>query len=204
MDLVKIGDFIQRKRKEKNLTQGELAEKLGISDRAVSKWENGVCLPDASNVTELCKLLDITVNDLYSGETVDEEDYRRKYEENLVAFAKEKEKTDKIFLKIEVVVIVLSIMLYLVAALFGALAPMPDWARIVLCVGGIALMTPGILVGVWLERSAGYYECPVCGNHYVPKFTLGYIFSLHVGLTRYLKCPACGKKSWQKKVMRKK
>ena len=71
MDLIKIGKFISSKRKEKNLTQSQLAEKLNISDRAVSKWENGICLPDAGNMPELCKILDITINDLFSGEVVD-------------------------------------------------------------------------------------------------------------------------------------
>ena len=63
MDLIKIGKFISRKRKEKGITQSELAEKLYISDRAISKWENGICLPDAGNMPLLCEILDITIND---------------------------------------------------------------------------------------------------------------------------------------------
>jgi len=71
MDQIKIGRFISSRRKEKNITQSELAEKLNITDRAISKWENGVCLPDANNMPELCKILDISINDLFSGEVVD-------------------------------------------------------------------------------------------------------------------------------------
>ena len=71
MDQIKIGKFISKKRKENNITQSNLAEKLGISDRAVSKWENGMCMPDAGNIPELCKILNITINDLFSGEVVD-------------------------------------------------------------------------------------------------------------------------------------
>ena len=91
MDQIKIGEFISSKRKEKNITQSKLAEMLGITDRAISKWENGICLPDASNIVELCKILDITINDLFSGEVVDMRDNERKLEENLLEMVKLKE-----------------------------------------------------------------------------------------------------------------
>ena len=68
MDTIKIGKFISSKRKEKGITQSELAEKLYITDRAISKWENGICLPDAGTMPKLCEILDITINDLFSGE----------------------------------------------------------------------------------------------------------------------------------------
>ena len=71
MDQVKIGKFIKQKRKEKKITQSELAEKLNVTDRAISKWENGICMPDSGIIAELCKILNITINDLFSGEVVD-------------------------------------------------------------------------------------------------------------------------------------
>ena len=70
MDQVKIGRFIADRRKQANLTQVQLAEKLGITDRAVSKWERGKAKPDASIMLELCRLLDISVNDLLTGEVI--------------------------------------------------------------------------------------------------------------------------------------
>ena len=70
MDQIKTGRFIAEKRKEQNLTQVQLAEKLGITNRAVSKWETGKSLPDASIMLELCDVLNITVNDLLNGEVV--------------------------------------------------------------------------------------------------------------------------------------
>ena len=82
MDQIKIGTFISKKRKEHKLTQSELADKLNITDRAISKWENGVCLPDASIMHELCEILEITINDLFSGEIVDMKDNEKKLEEN--------------------------------------------------------------------------------------------------------------------------
>ena len=78
MDQIKIGKFIQEKRKEKRLTQSELAEKINVSDRAVSKWENGNCIPDVSNIQELCKILNITINDLFSGNVIYMKDKEKK------------------------------------------------------------------------------------------------------------------------------
>lgn len=78
MDQQKIGAFIARRRKELNLTQKELADKLGITDRAVSKWENGRCMPDLSLLQPLSRTLGIGVNDLLSGEIIPEEKVREK------------------------------------------------------------------------------------------------------------------------------
>lgn len=74
MDVKKVGEFIKRKRKEKNLTQKELADKLLITDRAVSKWERGICCPDISLLKELCSILDISINELLSGEGIEKLD----------------------------------------------------------------------------------------------------------------------------------
>lgn len=84
MNQVKIGKFIAEKRKEKKLTQQQLAEKLGVSDRAISNWENGKNMPDISLFPIISKELDVTVNDLMSGEKVDKKDYQEKFEENII------------------------------------------------------------------------------------------------------------------------
>ena len=85
MDLIKIGKFISIKRKEKNLTQEELAEKLLITDRAVSKWERGLSLPDADKMLDLCNILDINVNELLIGEE-NMKDEKKKTDELLKKF----------------------------------------------------------------------------------------------------------------------
>ena len=85
LDQYKIGKFIASRRKQKNLTQAQLAEKLNITDRAVSKWENGKCLPDASIMIELCEFLDITVNELLSGEKVEPDLAQQTAEKKLIA-----------------------------------------------------------------------------------------------------------------------
>jgi len=83
MNQIKIGKFIASCRKEQGITQANLAEKLGITDRAVSKWENGKSMPDSGIMLELCELLEINVNELLSGEKIDMNNYEEKTEENL-------------------------------------------------------------------------------------------------------------------------
>ena len=83
MNQEKIGKFIANLRKEKNMTQQELAKKLGVTDRAISKWENGRGLPDYSLLQDLCDTLSISINELFSGEKISKEDYETKAEENM-------------------------------------------------------------------------------------------------------------------------
>lgn len=83
MDNIKIGKLIAKCRKEKNLTQKELAESLGVTDKSVSKWENGICLPDVSLYKELCSLLGITLNEFFAGEKITNEKYKEVADENL-------------------------------------------------------------------------------------------------------------------------
>src|SRR5699024_2506968 len=84
MDQEKIGKFLASLRKEKKLTQQELAEKLGVSDRTIGNWENGRNMPDLSLFKPLCQELDITINELLSGERITKEKYQEKFEENIV------------------------------------------------------------------------------------------------------------------------
>ena len=121
MDQEKIGKFILKLRKEKNMTQQDLAEKIGVTDRAVSKWENGRGMPDLSLMKSLCNELGITVNDLISGERIDKKDYPKKSDENIINTIdyKEKEikKNKKVF-KIVLGVIFLMIVLFITMFLF--------------------------------------------------------------------------------------
>ncbi|MCM1241052.1 MAG: helix-turn-helix domain-containing protein [Lachnospiraceae bacterium] len=109
MDQKAIGEFIAKCRREKELTQAQLAERLNITDRAVSKWETGKCMPDSAVMLELCGMLGITVNELLSGEKVDMENvenrgnYQKKADENLIALKKRDK--DNISLKMLVTII---------------------------------------------------------------------------------------------------
>ena len=95
MEQEKIGNFIKECRKEKKLTQNELAEKLNITNKAVSKWETGRGMPDSSILLELSNILDVTVNELLSGEKLEVNEYKVKAEENIITIAKENDKSKK-------------------------------------------------------------------------------------------------------------
>lgn len=202
MDQIKIGKFIAERRKFVNLTQFELAEKLGITDRAVSRWETGKTMPDSSIMLELCSILKISVNELLSGEILSMDDYKNQLEKNLIEAVKQKEQADKRLLTLEVVIIVLSILVLLIPILLGAYLPLETWQRIVLVCSGVIPCVVGLFFAMKIEQVAGYYECQKCGHKYVPTFKQA-SFSMHMGRTKYLKCPKCGERSWQKKVISK-
>ena len=202
MDQIRIGKFIQERRKEKRLTQSELAEKLDVTDRAVSKWENGNCIPDASNIQELCKILNITINDLFSGCVVDMRDNEKKLEENLLEMIKIKEQRDKELLILETFIGVIVSMIMFLCIMIASFVQMDNWIRIVLIVFGIIPFVIGICYAIRIEQIAGYYECSNCNYKYIPTYK-SVLFSMHINRTRKMKCPNCNKKSWHKKVISK-
>ena len=200
MDLRKIGKFIAEKRQEKGFTQESLAEELDISNRSISKWERGVCLPDAENMTKLCKMLDINYNELLSGKKLRQEDYERKAEENLAEFAKiETAQNKKLFLY-ENVIGYMSTVAFLILVFVASYAEMSTAARVILLVLGFALLIIGVSFCLKIETETGKYKCKHCGHLHIPKYSSVY-FAIHLGRTRYLTCPKCHKKSWQKKVI---
>lgn len=202
MNQEKIGKFISKCRKDKNLTQEQLASKLGISDRAVSKWERGLNLPDASLMIELCDILDINVNELLTGEIIEKKDYMEKAEKNLVMMKELEEKNNKKLLMIETVIALICSIPFLALAFVVKYTNIEFVPQIILItVLGIVFII-GMFFAMKLEREVGYYECGKCHHKYIPK-KLPFCFSMHYGRTRYLKCPECQKKSWNKKVLTK-
>lgn len=202
MDQTRIGMFIAECRKKRNLTQMQLAEMLNITDRAVSKWENGRSMPDSSLMLPLCQILGISVNDLLHGEVIEMEDYKKKTEELLLEAAKQKEEADKKLLLLEWVIGIFSVIILLGFIIVAAYVPMETWLRIVLVVSGFVLGLIGIGFALRIEQTAGYYECARCHEKHVPSY--GSVFwAMHMGRTRYMKCPHCGKRSWQKKRVSK-
>ena len=202
MDQVKVGKFIAERRKKVNLTQMQLAEKLDITDRAVSKWETGKSLPDSSIMLALCDVLKITVNDLLCGEVVTMDHYNKELENNLLEMVRQKEEADRRVLKLEIVLGVISILPLIAAAAIASLVPMEEWKSGLLV--GLSLLPLLIATpfAIKIEQKAGYYECQKCGHRHVPQY--GSVFwAMHVNRTRYMRCPKCGKMSWQKKVLRK-
>lgn len=202
MNQKKIGNFISNCRKRENYTQKQLADKLGITDRAVSKWETGKSLPDASIMIELCNILKITVNDLLSGEVVTMDNYNKEMENKLLEMVKQKEESDKRLLTLEWVIGILSLIILFTPIFIASYLPMEEWQRIVILFSGFIPCFIGFFFAVKIEQVAGYYECQHCKHKYVPKLHSVW-FSMHVGRTRYMKCPKCNKKSWQKKIISK-
>lgn len=202
MDQVKIGKFIAACRKKENLTQLQLAEKLGITDRAISKWETGKCLPDSAIMLDLCGLLGISVNDLLCGEVVTMENYNKETEKQLLEMVKQKERADKNLLTLERFVGVVAFVFLLALTMLAGLAPMEEWLRLTLILIGLApilIATPFMLR---IEQTAGYYECAKCGHKHIPTYK-SVFWAMHKGRTRYMRCPECHQKSWQKKRISK-
>lgn len=202
MDQFKIGKFISERRKEVNLTQMQLAEMLGITDRAVSKWETGKSLPDSAIMLELCKILNITVNDLLSGEVVTMDNYNKELENKLLEMIKQKEQSDKQLLTLEWVIGGLSLIILFVPIFIGAYVPLPEWQKTLIVFSGFIPCIVGFIFAMKVEQVAGYYACKHCGHRYVPELK-AMSMAPHMGRTRYMKCPKCSQKSWQKKVLSK-
>ena len=201
MDQIKIGKFISEKRKEKGITQIELAEKLNITDRAISKWENGVCMPDVGTIPELCKILNITINDLFSGEVVNMKNNEKKLEENLMEMARQKEEADKRLLNLEWVIGVLACIVLFGAMLIPAYIEMKTYLKVIIMVSGVIVFLIAMFYALKIEQVAGYYQCNNCGHKYVPGYWTCF-FAPHIGRSRYMRCPKCNTKSYHKKVLK--
>ena len=202
MDQIKIGKFIASCRKEQGMTQAVLAERLGISDRAVSKWETGKSMPDSGIMLELCDFLKINVNELLSGERIMAEAYDKRAEENLLAMRREVEEKNRQMLGTEYWIVFPTVISGLVMVFVAAFTEMPVWLRIVLIVFAFVMIFTVAFIAVGIEQKAGYYECQHCHHRYVPTYWKTNL-AMHIGRTKYMKCPKCGKKSWQKKVLTK-
>ena len=202
MNLDKIGKFISDTRKSKKLTQEQLAEQLNISDRAVSKWERGLCLPDASIMIPLCEILGINVNELLSGEMIEMSNYNKKLEQNLIDMVKQKEESDKRLLTMEIVIGIIVVITLLVLIGIASYVKMEEHIRLLIIIPSIIAFISIAFVMIRIEQVAGYYECEKCHHKYVPKYS-SVLWAMHMGRTRYMKCPECNQKSWNKKVLTK-
>jgi transcriptional regulator with XRE-family HTH domain len=202
MDQIKIGKFISSCRKEQGMTQAALAEKLGISDRAVSKWETGKSMPDSGIMLELCELLGINVNELLSGERIMTEVYDKRAEENLLEMRRQVEEKNRQLLRTEYLIVIPAVVLGLVLILVASFVEIPSVWRGTLIFFAVAMIVVFAFIAVGIEQKAGYYECQKCHDRHVPTFWQTNL-APHIGRRRYMKCPACGRWSYQKKVLTK-
>ena len=123
MDQIKIGKFILNCRKEKSLTQEQLAEKLGVTSKSISRWENGNTMPDYSLLKDLCSELNISVNELLSGEKIKENDYMNKSEENLINLRKQIDKRKKVLHVITYVFVAIIIIAFVLNIVLNRILP---------------------------------------------------------------------------------
>lgn len=202
MDQIKIGKFISQCRKKKKLTQTELAEKLNITDRAISKWENGICLPDSGTMPALCEILNITINDLFSGEKVDMNDYYKKAEQNLLDMQKLKEEADKRLLRTETIILFLAIIIYITFVMIITFYDLSEKISALILIPLTIFVFMICLLALRIEQQAGYYECQKCHHKYIPTYSSVFL-AAHINRTRYMKCLKCQQRSWQRKVINK-
>lgn len=201
MDLEKVGKFIREKRKERNLTQLELAEKIFVSEKTISKWETGKGFPDTSLMIPLCEVLEISANELLSGEELkDDKSYKEKAETNLIELKDEQTKTNKHLLNVEYFIIAAAIIMLLTCALLASYLNIPNYLRVIIIVIGMLTMVVLFSACVVIETKVGFYECGKCGHKYIPTYRQS-LNSMHMGRTKYMKCPKCHNRSWNKKVI---
>lgn len=201
MNQVLTGRFIKECRKGKGLTQEQLAEKLNISCKTVSKWECGNGFPEISLMLPLCAELGITVNELLSGCKISDEEYKIKAEENLIsAVAERRENKKKMVLQI--LIVFSTVLSGCVMFLIAGLLQMPVRLRVALIIIGAVVAAVGIGVCCVLDRDTGYFQCPVCNETFIPSMS-SYVAGVHTLTKRRLKCPRCGKVSFCKKKLGK-
>ncbi|MBR2889666.1 MAG: helix-turn-helix transcriptional regulator [Oscillospiraceae bacterium] len=191
MDQIKIGSFIAEVRKSKGITQRQLADRMEISDKTVSKWERGKGLPEVSLMLPLCRELEITVNDLLTGEKVAPAEYQQKAEENMMNLIRENQENRKRAI-LSAICVVITIIAVCSLVVISAYIEMPVAVRVVLVLLAVAVSVVGVGAAAVLEREAGHFECPHCKHLFVP--TMGeYVKGYHTLTKRHLTCPSCGK-----------
>ena len=200
MDYKKIGNFISSERKNKKLTQAKLAEKIFVSEKTISKWENGNGIPDVNSLTKLCEVFNVSLNELLCGERIIMENNQQN-EKLILNMAKELEIKNKIIWKSMWVIMAISVSALIGGILIaGFLIPSGIWQLVTIITCCVVFLIP-CFYALKLEVSIGVYRCKNCGCEIIPTYSQALI-SMHMGTTRYLKCPSCNKRSWCKKVIK--
>jgi transcriptional regulator with XRE-family HTH domain len=203
MDQIRSGHLIAEERKKKGYTQRQLAEKLNISDKTISKWECGNGFPEVSLLLPLCDELGITVNDLLSGEIVPREDYQKKAENNMVEMIREREANKKQFtltLLLGGVSLAAFLTLLIVVCVYTDVIPLT--VKLILLAIACVIFTVGVTAVMEGQRKIGYYQCEKCGETFVPGFRT-HLIGFNMVSRRFMKCPCCQKRAWCRKVMEK-
>jgi hypothetical protein len=151
---------------------------------------------------KLCEILKINVNDLLCGETVSMENYNRELENNLLEMVKQKEECDKRLLRMEILTGILCVLPLILSTVLVSFVNLEEWVETLIVGASVLPLFLAAPFMIRVEQIAGYYECQKCRHRYVPEYKRVF-FSMHLDRTRYMKCPKCRKRSWQKKVLSK-
>ena len=202
MDQIKIGKFIAECRKKQNLTQAQLAEKLDITDRAISKWETGKAMPDSDIMLDLCDILGIKVNELLCGEVCDQEQRNEQLDELIFQMAKNEERYHKRLLHSAYVIIATSLTaLICLMSLISLLIPECGFQDFLIIVSVMLFLIP-CMIALKFKAETGYYECKNCQHMFVPNYKEIAVL-MQTPTRRLLKCTKCGKWTWCKKLTKR-
>ena len=203
MDIIKIGNFIRECRKNKNLNQKQLADKLFVEPKTISKWETGNGLPDVSIMKKLCNELEISLSELFLGEHIKEKSNEIITEKILLEEIKKEGLQNKKNLIGEILIGCAFIAVIIILILFIGFAPIATYLKIILIALAFIFIVVGVVGLVILDANIGYFECAECHERFIPSVK-DYTFGLHTLKKRRLTCPRCGKKTWCCKKMIKK
>lgn len=203
MDIVKIGYFIRKCRKNKNLTQKQLADKLYVEPKTISKWETGKGLPDVSIMKNLCNELGISLSELFIGDYIKEESNDLLIEKLIIDELKKEKIQNKKKLIGEILIGCAFIGSVITLILLVGIASIATYLKIILIVLSFIFIFVGLFGLVLLDVNIGYFECAECHERFIPSIK-DYVFGMHTLKKRKLKCPKCGKKTWCLKRMTRK
>ena len=203
MDIVKIGYFIRECRKNKNLTQKQLADKLYVEPKTISKWETGKGLPDVSIMKNLCNELGISLSELFIGDYIKEESNDLLIEKLIIDGLNKERIQNKKKLIGEILIGCAFIGSVITLILLVGLVSIATYLKIILVVLSLIFIIVGLFGLVILDVNIGYFECAECHERFIPSIK-DYVFGMHTLKKRKLKCPKCGKKTWCLKRMTRK
>ena len=203
MDIVKIGYFIRECRKNKNLTQKQLADKLYVEPKTISKWETGKGLPDVSIMKNLCNELGISLSELFIGDYIKEESNDLLIEKLIIDELKKEKIQNKKKLIGEILIGCAFIGSVITLILLVGIVSIATYLKIILIVLSFIFIFVGLFGLILLDVNIGYFECAECHERFIPSIK-DYVFAMHTLIKRKLKCPICGKKTWCLKRMTRK
>ncbi len=203
MDIIKIGNFIRECRKEKNMTQQQLADKIHVEAKTISKWETGKGLPDVSIMKLLCKELNIEINELFIGERISDDSKKEEIEKLILDTFEREARLNKKNI-IGQVLVGISLMISAISTIMVSIfASFPLYVKIIIITIAAICIVIGIIGLIILDINIGYFECSFCRERFIPS-AKEYVFGAHTITKRRLTCPKCGKKTFAKKKVSKK